>query len=190
VSENNNWPLALLIVAGAGGLLYAFGQFRESVDLGKFDPKLKAWAAAPADYSPGSAYVRGRVLPVLHTWNTTNVRGRYPAVDAALYWKLPDDLRARSPDEVGTVLWLDWTEEMRTAPVPGNPLMVKVATIIETCKVTLIDVRANRRLATTSFRGKDPDRLGPGEEPVDRLKPGPPYKAIVPYLEGLPKKSP
>jgi hypothetical protein len=192
MGENNNWPLALLIIAGAVGLVVAYGQFRDAGDLARFDPKLKAWATEPARASPGTASVRGRVRPVLHTWHTTNVRGPYPAVDWALYWKLPDDLRARTPDEVGTVLWLDWTEKTRTAVVARNSVMEtsKITTIIETCKVTLIDVRANRRLASRIFRGKDPDKVAPGEEPVDRLRPEPPYQAIRAYLEGLPKASP
>ena len=185
-SGESNWPLGVFVVLAGVGLFMGIEHFRDKLDFNKFDAHMKEWTAEPKT-TVKEPYVRGRVLPVLRSFKTSRVRGKYPAVDQQLYWTIPEDLRARSIEEVGTVLLLDWTEDTRTAPGP-NPFVVQVTACIEHCQITLVDPKANRKIVTKMYRGKDPDKLAPGEPPISRMYPEPPYQAIVEFIQGLPKR--
>jgi hypothetical protein len=157
-------------------LLALFNGYQAVTSLDEFNRKIDVWMEPPASSDAADSYIRGRVLPIVHQPES----GRGVGVAPDLYWALPRGVRARTPDEVGTVVWLDWEEKTITGPYNG--FVDQVTGIQYVCKVTLIDKRANRKLAERTFRGSDPTGSG-------RFQGDKPHKEIVDYLKGLPHKA-
>jgi hypothetical protein len=181
------WPIFIGVVLVGIGLSLAIQFHETATSVEEFDRQIGKWTKAPreADHSP--VYVRGKVLPVLHTWMTNRTRGKYPAVDQELYWALPRDLRPSSADQVGTVLWLDWTQRLRTVAGP-NQFTATIAAVAEICQVTVIDAKTNRKLTGKTFIS-DADNPPPGKpKPENKLYPEPPYEEIVAWLRTMPRK--
>jgi hypothetical protein len=182
-----NWPIFIALIVLAVGVPVGMKIYQAATSVEEFDRNIQQWTRAPTEPKEPGAYVRGKVLPMLHTWRTNRVRGKYPVVDKELYWALPSDLRPRSPDQVGTVLWLDWTDRCRYAGGP-TPFVLTVAAVAEICQVTVIDAKSNCKLAVRTFIS-DADNPPPGKpRPENKLYPEPPYAEIVAWLRTIPRK--
>ena len=160
--------IALVLSFGVQGL---YKWYRSLYSLEHFNKTAAVWLKDPA---PGRspAYIRGKVLPVTHIPSS----GR---VEEDLYWLLPSELRARTPEDVSTVVWLDWEEKPFT--VPYIQFTRRIIGIQYLCRVTVIDRTTNEKVAEQMFLGSDP--RGSARYAGDR-----PYEAIAQYLRGLPRK--
>jgi hypothetical protein len=98
-----------------------------------------------------------------------------------MHWDLSGDLRADTPDEVGTVVWVDWGSESVGTYTTG-----RVATI-STCTVSVIDFASHTLLARKVFKGAEPpysvQRPKSEKGPIEGPKP---TGEILTYLESLP----
>jgi hypothetical protein len=96
----------------------------------------------------------------------------------SLYWDLPEELRAATPDEVGTVVWMEWDKIQRMiyGTKPGWQHHVKV---------TVIDMSRKTVVAHGCFIGSMPPSSissrsseGNGSKPTDE---------VVRFLATLPR---
>jgi hypothetical protein len=170
------WALGVAALVAVLCAPMLFLTYQPPPPLEEFTQRINLWMAKPK-FESDSAYVRGKVLPIIHK-TATNDR---PAVEFDVYEKLPNDLRPATPDEVGTVLWIDWDCEYL---YDHTVAFERCVGGIQTCKVTLIDKRADKRLASKSFRGNDPTQ-GPGPHPFWGERP---VEKIVDYVARLPRK--
>ena len=90
---------------------------------------------------------------------------------------LPEELCAAAPDEVGTLLWLQWGEET-TGKYPAGGRAIR-----RYCDVILIDFAAPPRLiGRTRIVGGEPPDKGSSSD----LYGSPPLKQIIQYLRSTP----
>jgi hypothetical protein len=164
--------VVILVLAIVPSVVVKARQVLTSVD--EFNKLSAVWLKEPSP-GPSTAYVRGKVLPVIHK----PYSGGGSGVQKDLFWDLPSDLRPRNPDEVGTILWLDWEE--KSFSVPYIQFTYRVIGIQYVCKVTVIDRATNEKIGEQTFVGSDP--RGSGNYAGDK-----PYPQIIQYLQGLPRK--
>jgi hypothetical protein len=115
------------------------------------------------------AVIKGRVIPV--DMGTRNIH--------AIHFMLPKELRSLSPDDVGTIMWLQWGKQDVGRYEGGAPARV------QTCEVTLIDKATFSVVAQRDFRGSAPPEKissksseGVGSAPISE---------IVTFLKSLPR---
>jgi hypothetical protein len=124
-------------------------------------------APVPEEATP---YINGKILAI----DKTNEVGAPSAVHVAL----PEELRAQSPEEVGTVVWVEW-KETRFGTYGDSGI---VAYRID-ADVTVIDAVKKVVIARETFQGGDPPSTAPAGGGPGR---GPrPVAKIVGYLEQL-----
>jgi hypothetical protein len=162
---------AALRLLALGALLAASCQKR---DAKPFNLKMDDYLARPSgglgdmDRSPR---IKGKVVVV----------DRKARLLDDLHWDLSGSVRADTPDEVGTVVWLDWGSE-----AIGSYNTGRVATIV-TCTVSVIDHASHTVLARKVFKGDEPpyhvSRPKGETGPIAGPKP---TGSIVTYLESLP----
>ena len=115
------------------------------------------------------AMIRGRVIPV--DMRTRNID--------EIYFRLPEEIRSVSPDDVGTILWLQCGKQDVGRYEGGAPARV------QTCEVTLIDKATFSVVAQRDFRGSEPPEKisSKSSEGVGAA----PTAEILSYLKGLPR---
>ena len=139
--------------------------------------RLKPFAARLSEYTSipglkelsGEAYVIGKVITVNKGENRID----------PMYLDLPSDLAASTPEEVGTVIWLEWKEYVVGTYTDG----AKGYRI--TCQVTVIDKVKAAIVGRKTFRGSDPPKFKSGHAPGRGSRP---YYAIIDYITTLPKR--
>ena len=135
------------------------------------------------------AGLRPKVLPVALTKKGAKKGDAKtpPEVAVELYRSLPDSLRAAGPDEVQTVVLLDYgwnywgTYHNQVAGNAGNAY-------VGTCVVTVMDRKSRLVVASTTL--ESPER--PPTEKLTAMEwygPQPGDEEIVKYLQGLPTRS-
>jgi hypothetical protein len=138
-------------------------------ELDPFKSHLAEYLSA-AEVQQGEAYIHGKIIPV-------NVRNQ--TVDYSFYYELPEELRASSPEEVGTVVWLDCTGSLVGTYTGGG------GAYRWTCETQVVDLSIFRIVGEESFTGSDPPKtkLGSGDEHGSF-----PSDQIIAYLVALPRK--
>jgi hypothetical protein len=68
----------------------------------------------------------------------------------SLYFQLPQELRATTPEEVETVVWLRWGQDYIASYEGGGKA------IRHTCTVTVFDRATKKVVAQTTFQGEEP----------------------------------
>ncbi len=160
--------LALAVAGGYWGVAAAM----RSSGAAPFRPHLAEYLAAPEGPAhPGP--VRGKMIVV---------DKKTRDIDDEVFFGLPSSLRASRPEEVGTVVQLDYGR------VPGRGVYGKdhLPSFVQTCQVTVIDRASRAVLATALVRGGDPpDHIQDG----DKEGVGPrPTAQVLDYLKGLPRQ--
>ena len=163
----------LLVIAVAGVLEVS----RQNRALAPFQPYLDEYLYLPGEnagntvlqmtfaHPTDSPYIRGKIVPVQVRDNTLDV----------LYFDLPAELRADSPDEVGTVVWLYCTSVTQVVRRVGASTS---NTVDYSCDVAVIDRSIPAIVATHSFRETA------GEQGYRDVL----YPDIVEYLAGIPRR--
>ena len=120
---------------------------------------------------------------------TPCIRGKVVVLDRQerildpVHSRLPDEIRAFSPDEVGTIAWLEWTFE------PTHNMSGRLSGYYSTCKVTLVDRERNLIVGEQSVMGaSSPLSRGsryvpPGQNTAVRAEAG-----VANYLQNLPRR--
>jgi hypothetical protein len=116
------------------------------------------------------AYIRGKIVAVNRSENQID----------DIYFDLPQELRAAQPEEVGTVVWLEWGADRIGMYTDG------AGAYAHTCKVTIIDMSIPAIIAERDFRGSRPPETKSGSGSRYGSKP---TDKIVGYLKGLPRKT-
>jgi hypothetical protein len=114
------------------------------------------------------AYLKGKIITVNKKENRID----------DIYFKLPEELRATKPEDVGTIVWLDWGEDR-----VGFYLGSHGDATVNTCHVTIIDKSVPAIVGEINFRGSDPPERSYGSSSGSM-----PTEVIVNYLRNLPKK--
>jgi predicted RNA-binding Zn-ribbon protein involved in translation (DUF1610 family) len=184
----------VLLLAGAGLAYFVFlrplsvrAVMEQSFE-GRLAPflTLAIDPAAPLDpEKTGPPRIKGKVLIVNHQTEEGSFPGAVPGRLADAHFALPKDLRAEGPDEVGTVVWLDFRREFsgyygsQDEEDAGYTLVANALVIHVGNPPVLVDRRID-------FAGG----LPPQVQPV-RNQPAygpPPVQAVVDYLLALPRE--
>ncbi|MCG3174658.1 MAG: hypothetical protein GMKNLPBB_02918 [Myxococcota bacterium] len=98
-----------------------------------------------------------------------------------LHLKIPKGLRATKADEVGTVLIVEYTEDIVGHYQGGGKALVNV------CTVNIVDVNARRKLATRVFRGTAPPSAKPwsGSDASGSS----PNRDVLKFIRKLPRRA-
>jgi len=97
-----------------------------------------------------------------------------------LYFDLPDDLQAETPDQVATIVQLYWGKQQVNEYSNGKPALK------QRCDVLVVDKATMEPVAAGTFWGSDPPSQikssqseGSGDKPTDQ---------VVAFLKGLPRE--
>jgi hypothetical protein len=163
--------VVMLALAGFGGYWAVAAMIRSSA-AAPFKAHLAEYLAPTV--GPGQAAPVGGKMVVVDK-NTQDI-------DSDVFFGLPDALRASRPEEVGTVVWLEYGRE-RGMGVYGND---HLPSFIQTCKVTVIDQASRSVIATTLLHGgAPPETINEGAK--EGVGPRPTAEVIA-YLKGLPRQ--
>jgi formylglycine-generating enzyme required for sulfatase activity len=126
-----------------------------------------------------TGYVRGRVLVLDKETGT---------IDPVFHLLRPD-LRARTPEEVGTVVWLVWKPVRVDAHDKGAE--PPRGAYVQTCQVTVVDKAVGAYVGKKTFRGDDlpAKSYRVSDDLTDEYGPRP-VGAVVDFVESLPVLGP
>jgi hypothetical protein len=111
----------------------------------------------------GRPYIVGRIVPI----DTREEGGG--SFSRSVYRRLPESLRTKNPNEVGTIALFSWSETV-VAHYFGDKKAYR-----QTCLVTLVDFRRRRVIASIRFEGPDPEvsettsRSYSGRKPLEEM---------------------
>jgi hypothetical protein len=173
--------ILILSLPATGLIIYSINN---AIYLGPFKDHVREYVTVsglknPARSSPHrtQAYLKGKIIPVNKTENKID----------DIYYSLPEGLRATKPEDVGTIVWLDWGEDKVghycSEYIPGCFSSDDPA-IVNTCDVTIIDKSIPAIVVERNFRGSDPPQKTKGGGASGSM----PTEEIVDYLQNLPKK--
>ncbi|PYS87766.1 MAG: hypothetical protein DMF64_22310 [Acidobacteria bacterium] len=117
----------------------------------------------------GSGYIKGRTVFI----NKETKAAEYMTYD------LPSELKAERPQDLGTIILLDWSSERVGKYDDGQPGYVYL------CTVSVIDKSIPAVVGTKRFRGGDPPSYKKTYGPAYGTQPT--YE-ILSYVKGLPRK--
>ncbi len=161
------WSILGAIALSIAGF-FGVRQLLRNQKTAPFREKMQTYLARPDNYEPiqvdpmGQPIAYQRPGPIQKKMIVIDLREK--DIDSA-YWDLPDELRATTPDEVGTVVWLEWDKIQRMiyGTKPGYQHHVKV---------TVIDLSKKTAVANACFIGTMPpgsissrDSEGNGSKP-------------------------
>jgi hypothetical protein len=181
---NKVFLLILLVIALGVGGFFGIRYLVRQGELSAFTNRLAEYTAPPQKEAqtepnpqggppfanPQRGYVKGKVIPV----DLANQKIDW------FYYDLPDDLKARTPEQVGTVVWLEWGErKVGQYGTSGGGAFVR------TCNVTVID-HAQRAIVGRHYieGGPPPTTSRRGASQYGSY----PTEGIVNYLRGLPRR--
>ena len=113
----------------------------------------------------------------------SGARGKLVVIDKAtgqldrVWGKIPDDMRAANPADVGTVVWLSWSESLVGRYKGGQPAYRSDV------KVTVIDRATSAVLGTKTFSNEPPSTITAGGSGGASGKR--PEAEVVKYLRAL-----
>lgn len=119
---------------------------------------------------PDGGYVKGRVLPVEH---------KHGAPDQ-IHFELPPPLRSAKPEDVGTIVWLEYGQKL-VGKYEGGAWAYA-----QTCRITLIDRARNVIIARQNVEGPPPPQTISEREHAGYG--GMPWPQVIAYLSSLPKR--
>lgn len=146
---------------------------REETAIEALEPRAAAYARSSAKRSDAEPRLRGRVVVV-------DVGERN--VDKGTFIRLPEDLQAREPKEVTTIVQLRFGEDVVGTYEPGGGKAIQ-----EHVDITIVDRVARRSYEGEQIEGPDPPYGKSGLDRGDERGGKPDDALIADYLEGLPR---
>ena len=173
-----SWRIRLVMLTVVAAALTGLGAYWgvlgviRSNSLAPFKPHLAEYLAPAGPVAAGP--LRGKMIVV------DKATGE---VDWDVFFALPNQLRAARPEEVGTVVWLEYGREQDKHYSYGQQ---HLPAFRQTCTVRVIDQADRHVIANAVERGGDP----PGEIDENAKEGvGPkPTKEVVNYLKTLPRQ--
>jgi hypothetical protein len=165
--------VGILLLVGGGVAVYFAIRYSQ---VGEFNKRINEYTTTfpPAQtiVDPGSqgGYIVGKVI-------TVDMKNK-PEVDW-VYFDLPDDLKAKKPDDVGTVVQLKWRTETIDHYKDGADANVHIVDI------AVVDLAKKQTVGVASLRGTEPPMEKSGSGAAYGSKP---TKEIVNFLKSLPKR--
>lgn len=165
--------LAILAVIGVGAAIYmGIVSLMHSNFEAPFQAQMARYAAGPT--GPGApGPVKGKMIVL-------DMGTRH--VDWDVAYEMPPDLKAVKPEEVGTVVHVDWVKQLEAnySYGPGT------SAYRQNCTVTVIDLASQGVIAKNQFTGGDPPSSIGGHD-TEGVGPKP-TKEVVAYLKNLPRQ--
>lgn len=169
---SRSYLIVVICALAIGGGLYELVRI---VRMAPFKARLSEYILASQTERHEQPYIRGKIV-------TVDERTR--EIDD-LFLSLPEELQAGTPDQVGTVVWLNCTD--RKVGYYGNHEKDNLSPAIQSsCGVTVVDLTLPATTDRRSFSGSPPPSTTThstggesGGSPTDR---------IIEYLKGLPRK--
>ncbi len=154
--------VAILLLVRLGNRAAYNARFRAHVD---------DYLAVSKEQTEQGPYLRGKVVVIDR---------KEKSVDREILDGIPSELHASGPDDLGTVVLLEWGRQV--GPVYTNGAIG----MIHTCEVAIVDNSIPAIVGRRGFRGSDPpsETHGRGEIFGDR-----PVKAVIDFLTGLPREA-
>lgn len=156
-----------------------------------FESHLVEYTSA-SDEIEGDAYITGKVITVgkgeiyFGSYGIELSSNPNKAYIDDIYFDLPDSLRANSPEEVGTVILLEWGRNI-LAEYEGGSVAAQI-----TCLVSVIDMKKDVIVGRQSFGGSPPEtpevRSCVGSSGCKSIYGSAPTQNIVEYISKLPRK--
>lgn len=176
------WVLGVLLVVGVAALVVGVLVFRglRSVNKAPFEPYLADYTKAvvfPEEVASDPDEEPVAPEPPALVGKVVVIDRKEREVDD-LHFDLPETLRAKEPEEVGTVVWVEWGQIQEGSYTDGS------AAYIQTCVVTVIDREKWEVLGRNTFQGASPPSFKKGGGSRTGSKP---TKEIVQYLSSLPR---
>ncbi len=140
------WFVVSLVFAGAvaAGIFVKESKTPEKAAIERLEPKAERYAAIQGRPAKGSAHVRPGVVPI-------DVDDR--KVDEGVYMDLSNQLQARSPGEVSTVVQIHYDEEVVGEYQDGQDAVQRFA------KLTIVDVASGKRYRGGRVNGPEPSTV-------------------------------
>jgi len=164
--------LAVMVWAGVASL-------RDRLAFKPFEDHLAEYTAA-VEYLPGGGYIRLGIIPVQIPPGDEGEA----SINRDLYWRLPGELRARSPEGVGTAVWTECNCRSYGYGYLGLP----PSTFCHQCRcrVTVVDPSLPAAVAPSQeFEGPVPYSLRAGSDnEIGEC----PWGDIDDYLAALPRQ--
>jgi hypothetical protein len=166
----------VLVVIGIlfiAGLIYGIiTNLQQSADIKLFQEHIEDYVSIPNQQaiSPFTeSYLTGKVITVDINKNEID----------QIYFDLPEDLVAKTPEEVGTIIWLNWGEVLvgRYTDGAGGYRII--------CEVTIIDKANSEIIDKETLSGSDPISVKEGSGNRYGSKP---TSEVIDYISTLPRK--
>jgi hypothetical protein len=157
----------IVAIALCVGAFFGIQWMMREGELSKFKDLAQSYAQTPGEPDGGEPRVVGKVLPI-------NLDGRKPD---HLYFDMPEGMRAAKPEEVGTVVLLNWGKEQVGTYTGGG------AAYQQTCQVTVVNHKTKKVIVSQMFLGGEPPQTTKSSTATGS-SPGP---DIVRFLGQLPK---
>jgi len=141
-----------------------------AVQMAPFQEHIAEYLRADLPKQVDKPYLSGRIIPV--DVGDKRIDGIYAA--------LPVELRADRPEDVATIVWLQWGK-IKVGEYQQN----KVEALVLTCKVTVIDKQSGLIVGENEFRGSNPPERWHAGVPNYGSKPTAP---VIDWLKSLPRK--
>jgi hypothetical protein len=133
-----------VMVAGVAGVIgyMEYQESKKAEHLAMFEARLTEYTSMPA--APSGSFRSGPAQPKMITidWKARKAD--------RLYFELPKEMQAQNPDEVQTVVWLQWGED-RIEEYDGGGWACR-----HLCTVTVYDKASKKCVAQENFVGGDP----------------------------------
>lgn len=167
------WTLSLPII-----FIYSLFQDPDMNPLNNYE-KLKPFESHLSEYTSISGfknddgmYIKGKIIPI-------DKEPNYSSISYSYYFRLPEELRATQPEEVGTIVLLERSDERVGTYTDG------AGAYVTTIEVTIIDKSIPMIIGRKSFRGENPLSAKYGYGANYGL---PPTIEIIDFLKGLPRR--
>jgi hypothetical protein len=143
-SQTLGWAVALTLGLGVAGILIA-QQAMHSSEVALFKDELPGYVALKPSAKPKEVGRLGVAKPKMIT---VNAQGKGEV--EWMYFDLPADMRAGKPENVETVVLLDWGRS-HVAPYEGGGAAYR-----HTCDVYVVDKESKKLRAFQTFTGGEP----------------------------------
>ena len=177
---------SLIVIVAIGGFVFYWipDQIQQS-KLDSLKAHLNDYTSFPQLIEARGPYLKGKVVTIDRAKNDFD----------RLMLELPDDLCAKTPEEVGTVVWLSWgAKESGVRKVHIRTRTTVSQFHVPTCSLTIIDtsipaiVGREHLVGGGSIEHRKSQLVEPGRDVYDNYIGPKNTDGVVNYLKSLPRK--
>ena len=173
--------IAVILVYGISVGLCSWQYSNQESIMKPFEEHINEYLIIPGGVSSGDPYIAGKVI---------TVDSSDKSIDR-IFFDLPKELRASNPEEVGTLILLEWKQRIvgyytdpKNPPSEANRNNILDAAFKWSCYITIIDRHNKVIVCKQHFLGSEPPAIKRNSDNCGRK----PIREIVKYIESLPRK--